>query len=165
MSDQLLRDLKQTKPFANERIAVVVSLMRTTDILTRPMDEVLRPAELSGTAYNVLRILRGAGADGLPCREIGARLVTREPDVTRLLDRLERRGLLTRARDSADRRVVTIRITEAGVRLVDDLDLDRRGFDALAPFFAGLSQADITTLLGLLERLREAQETSPRTAP
>jgi MarR family transcriptional regulator, organic hydroperoxide resistance regulator len=165
MSDRLLRDLKQTKPFANERIAVLVSLLRTTDLVSRPLEELLRPAELSHTTYNVLRILRGAGSQGLPCREIGARLVTREPDVTRLLDRLERRGLLTRSRDSSDRRVVTIRITEAGMALLDELDMDRRGYDALAPFFSGLSPADIDTLLRLLERLREAGEQPTRTTP
>ena len=165
MSDQLLADLKQTKPFANERIAVLLSLLRTTDLISRPLEELLRPAELSHTTYNVLRILCGAGATGLPCREIGARLVTREPDVTRLLDRLEKRQLLTRSRDAGDRRVVTIRITEAGIRLLDELDMDRRGYAALAPFFVGLSPADIDTLLRLLERLREVQESSPRTTP
>jgi DNA-binding MarR family transcriptional regulator len=165
MSDGLLRDLKQTKPFANERIAVLLSLLRTGDLMSRPLEELLRPAELSHTTYNVLRILRGAGATGLPCREIGARLVTREPDVTRLLDRLERRGLLTRSRDAADRRVVTIRISDAGMTLLDDLDMDRRGYDALAPFFVGLTQADITTLLRLLDRLREVEESATRNAP
>jgi DNA-binding MarR family transcriptional regulator len=163
MSDRLLADLKQNKPFANERIAVFVSLLRTTDLLARAMDDLLKPSGLSQTTYNVLRILRGAGAAGLPCREIGARLVTREPDVTRLLDRLERRGLVTRARDHDDRRVVTIRATPEGIALVDGLDLDARGYAALAPFFAGLSPDDITTLIALLERLRPVDGLVPRT--
>jgi DNA-binding MarR family transcriptional regulator len=155
-SNQLQRDLRQSRPFANERIEVLVSLLRTAGLLARPIDDLLRPADLSHATYNVLRILRGAGAGGLPCREIGPRLVTREPDVTRLLDRLEKRGLISRARDATDRRVVTIRITTAGLAQLDQLDLDRRGYEALAPAFAALSAEDITTLLTLLERLRSS---------
>ena len=77
---------------------------------------------LSHTQYNVLRILRGAGEQGLCCREVAERMITRDPDITRLLDRLERRGLLARSRDSQDRRVITVRITAAGQKLLKDLD-------------------------------------------
>ena len=77
---------------------------------------------LSGSQYNILRILRGAGEDGLPCSEISERLVSRDPDVTRLLDRMEKRGLVVRGRWSADRRVVTARITKEGMELANRLD-------------------------------------------
>ncbi|MGH7405585.1 MAG: MarR family transcriptional regulator, partial [Candidatus Methylomirabilales bacterium] len=72
--------------------------------------------------YNVLRILRGAGPDGLACREVCERMITRDPDVTRLVDRLEARGLIARERDRRDRRVVMVRITEGGLRLLRRLD-------------------------------------------
>jgi len=84
--------------------------------------EVLKTADLSATQYNVLRILRGAVPDGLACGEISERMVTRDPDITRLLDRLEKRGLVARSREKADRRVVTARIADAGLELLKKLD-------------------------------------------
>src|SRR4029077_13765310 len=86
------------------------------------MAEWLKPHGLSPTQYNALRILRGAGVDGLPCTEVGARMISRDPDVTRLVDRLERRGLVTRSRGAKDRRVVRASITPAGLELLKRLD-------------------------------------------
>jgi len=94
-----------------------VSLLRTADLLTRGVEQVMRQHEVSPTQYNVLRILRGTLA-GLPCSEIGNRMITRDPDITRLVDRLEKRGLVSRGRDSRDRRVVLARITAKGLRLL-----------------------------------------------
>jgi DNA-binding MarR family transcriptional regulator len=82
---------------------------------------VLKTEDLSGTQYNVLRILRGA-PDGLACGEIAGRMITRDPDVTRLLDRLEKRGLISRCRETKDRRTVMTRITPAGLRSLANLD-------------------------------------------
>lgn len=101
--------------------AAFLDLLRTADMLTRGAIEVLKAEDLSTTQYNVLRILRGA-PQGLPCGEIAGRMITRDPDVTRLLDRMEKRGLISRARDSRDRRMVLARITPEGLRLVDRLD-------------------------------------------
>lgn len=101
---------------------VFVSLMRTADALARGAEAVLKPYNLSGTQYNVLRILRGAGETGLACREVGCRLISRDPDITRLLDRMETRGWIARARQAQDRRVVKTRITPEGLRLLDELD-------------------------------------------
>src|SRR5882757_2818909 len=84
--------------------------------------DLLKPYGLSPTQYNVLRILRGAGKDGLSCKDVGARLLARDPDITRLMDRLEKRGLLTRDRDKRDRRVVTHCLTKEGLALVNELD-------------------------------------------
>ncbi len=98
-----------------------VSLARTADLLARKIEKVLRAADISPTQYNVLRILRGS-PDGLPCREIGERMITRDPDITRLLDRLEKRDWIVRRRDTKDRRVVTARITPEGLRLLSALD-------------------------------------------
>lgn len=101
---------------------VYLELLRTTDILTRGVANVLKTAQLSSTQYNVLRILRGA-PDGLPCGEIANRMITRDPDITRLLDRLEKRGLISRWRESQDRRMVLARITADGLRALAHLDV------------------------------------------
>jgi DNA-binding MarR family transcriptional regulator len=98
-----------------------LDLMRTTDILSRGLVRVLKTEDLSPTQYNVLRILRGA-PEGLPCGEIADRMITRDPDITRLLDRLEKRALISRCRESKDRRMVMARITPEGLKLLDRLD-------------------------------------------
>lgn len=98
-----------------------LDLLRTADVLTRGAIGVLKAEDLSPSQYNVLRILRGS-PEGLPCGEIGSRLITRDPDVTRLLDRMEKRGFISRARESRDRRLVFARLTPAGLKLVDRLD-------------------------------------------
>jgi DNA-binding MarR family transcriptional regulator len=137
-----------------------LAVMRTADALMGDLAELLKPHGISPTQYNALRILRGAGAGccdgghadpaakGIACREIGGRMITRDPDMTRLLDRLETRGLIARARDSADRRVVTSRITAQGLELLAGLDqpvldLHRRQLGHLAP----RKLAELTELL------------------
>ncbi len=110
---------KKPLPLEDE---VFVRLLRTTDALLREVEQVLKPAGLSHAQYNVLRILRGAGPEGLACREIGCRMITRDPDITRLVDRLEARGLVSRERERADRRVVRTRITAEGLRILKELD-------------------------------------------
>jgi DNA-binding MarR family transcriptional regulator len=106
---------------AHPEEAAFLDLLRTTDLLSRGLMEVLKSAELSPTQYNVLRILRGA-PEGLPCGEIAARMITRDPDITRLLDRMEKRGLISRCRETKDRRMVMGRITPAGLDLLGRLD-------------------------------------------
>lgn len=101
--------------------AAFLDLLRTTDMLSRGLVRILKTEDVSATQYNVLRILRGSPA-GLPCGEIGNRMITRDPDVTRLLDRLEKRGLISRCREPEDRRTVMARITPDGLRLLDRLD-------------------------------------------
>jgi len=101
--------------------AAFLDLVRTADMLSRGAAEVFKVEDLSPSQYNVLRILRGA-PEGLPCGEIASRLITRDPDVTRLLDRMEKRSLISRARESRDRRMVLARLTPAGLKLVDRLD-------------------------------------------
>ncbi len=96
-------------------------MMRTCDLLSRGPAQVLKTEELSATQYNVLRILRGA-PQGLPCGEIANRMVTRDPDITRLLDRLEKRELISRSRETKDRRMVMAQITPAGLKLLAGLD-------------------------------------------
>ena len=98
-----------------------LDLLCTTDILSRHPAQVLKTEDLSPMQYNVLRILRGA-PEGLPCGEIGNRMITRDPDITRLLDRLEKRGLVSRCRGTKDRRRVLTRITPEGLKLLARLD-------------------------------------------
>jgi DNA-binding MarR family transcriptional regulator len=101
--------------------AAFLDLLRTTDMLSRGPAQILKTEDLSATQYNVLRILRGA-PEGLACGEIASRMITRDPDVTRLLDRLEKRGLISRSRETRDRRTVVARITPDGLKVLARLD-------------------------------------------
>jgi len=101
--------------------ATFLELVRTTDMLSRGLVKVLKSKDLSATQYNVLRILRGA-PEGLACGEIASRMITRDPDITRLLDRLEKRALISRCRETKDRRMVMARITPEGLKLLTQLD-------------------------------------------
>ena len=114
------RHSEKTRIGSPEEIAFL-ELLRTCDLLSRRLASVLKKADLSPNQYNVLRILRGA-PEGLACGEIAGRMITRDPDVTRLLDRLEKRGLIARCRESKDRRMVLTRITEEGLRALAELD-------------------------------------------
>ena len=98
-----------------------LELLHTTDMLSRGVVRVLKAEGVSATQYNVLRILRGA-PEGLPCGEIASRMITRDPDITRVLDRLESHGLITRSREVRDRRTVVARITPGGLKLLARLD-------------------------------------------
>lgn len=108
------------RPECREEI-VFLELLRTTDMLTRGLVTLLKNEDLSSNQYNVLRILRGS-PDGLPCGEIASRMITRDPDITRLLDRLEKRDLISRCRETKDRRMVMARITKDGLNLLGRLD-------------------------------------------
>lgn len=125
------------KPAACPEEAVFVDLIRTADILTRGPAEILKQHQLSSNQYNVLRILRGA-PEGLLCGEIGDRMISRDPDITRLLDRLEKRGLIGRCREDPDRRKILVRITPAGLALLASLhrpvcEMHRRQLGHLSP--------------------------------
>ena len=117
-------DLKP-KPGSSPEEVTYLEMLRTMEALSHRFAQVLKTEDLSSTQYNVLRILRGA-SEGLPCGEIGNRMVTRDSDITRLLDRLERRALITRCRESKDRRTVWTRITPSGLELLARLDKPMR---------------------------------------
>ncbi len=116
MPSTLQAELKQTRPFPSRASEAFVSILRTAAVLEHQLGEALRPFGLTPTQHNVLRILRGAGAEGLCGREIAERMVARVPDVPRMLDRLEALRLTARKRDPADRRHVTATITPKGSR-------------------------------------------------
>jgi len=122
MTGRVRQEIKQRKPFQRIEDEAFVNLLRTGDALMQGVAATLKPTGLSPTQYNILRILRGAEPDGLACREIGERMITRDPDITRLLDRLEERLLVTRARGTEDRRVILTRITGEGLRILAPLD-------------------------------------------
>src|SRR6266849_4791387 len=118
----LQAELKQKVPFRSREAEAYLSLLRTADALQSQVEAKLKEFGLTGTQYNALRILRGAGAEGLPCSEIGERMITRDPDITRLLDRLQKRGLVDRSRGKQDRRVIYGKITPAGLKLLREMD-------------------------------------------
>jgi DNA-binding MarR family transcriptional regulator len=115
-----------------------VAFLRIADTFGAQAEQVIKTAGLTAAQYNVLRILRGAGRAGLACREIGERMISRDPDITRLLDRMEKRNLITRERQSDDRRVVKTFVTPEGLEVLKTLDrpvsaLHKRQFQGIAP--------------------------------
>lgn len=122
VTTRLQKELKQTKPFASREEEVYLNIQLTAERLWWGINETIKQADLTPTQYNVLRILRGAGKAGASCSEISERLVTKDSDITRLLDRLEARGLISREREAKDRRRLIARITEDGMQLLAGLD-------------------------------------------
>jgi DNA-binding MarR family transcriptional regulator len=122
MVGRIQAELKQTKPLGSLEEEAYLNVQRTANALAQRIAELLRSHDLTPAQYNVLRILRGAGHDGLNASDIGGRMISRDPDVTRLVDRLEKRGLVERWRCSEDRRVVWTRLAPAGRELIDPLD-------------------------------------------
>ncbi len=135
MSSRLQAEIKQTKPFPSRSSEALLSVLRTAARLEHHLNEALRPCGITALQYNVLRILRGAGPSGWCGREISERLVSKVPDVSRLLDRMESMQLIRRERDATDRRHVTARITSKGLRVLEEatstLEPTDRRFDHL----------------------------------
>ncbi|MGB9073063.1 MAG: MarR family transcriptional regulator [Terriglobales bacterium] len=152
MARGLQVELKQKAPFTSREQEAYLSLLRTADALQSSMEARLKEFGLTGTQYNALRILRGAGAEGLPCSEVGERMITRDPDITRLLDRMQKRGLVERARGKRDRRVVYGKIAAAGLKLLRELDepIEKHGREMLKH----VGQAKLKQLVDLLELVR-----------
>ena len=148
-------EIRQKKPFTSPQHEALLNVVRTASALNNAMEELLRPYGISGTQYNVLRILRGAEPDGLCRNELRDRMLTRMPDVTRLLDRMEEAGLVERARSAEDRRLVSTRITEAGRRLVDSLDAPVSAFHQRR--LGHLTDAQLRSLSELLSLARESE--------
>jgi DNA-binding MarR family transcriptional regulator len=145
------QEIHQTKPFATIEEELLVSLLRTTDVLRERFEQAVRPFDLSLTQYNVLRILRGAEPKGRTCGEIGERMIAREPDVTRLLMRMEKAGLIRRTRNGQDRRVVMTRITSGGLKLLDEMEPHLREIGGL---LKPIGARKIEKMLRLLDALR-----------
>lgn len=149
----LRSELRQGRPFKSTEHEAFLSVLRTAAVLSDELEQILKPEKVSLAQYNVLRILRGAEPHGLCRNEVRDRMLTRMPDMTRLLDRLERAGLVTRARSDADRRLVSTRITDLALQVLERVE------DAVVEEhqrrFGHLSKADLRRLIGVLERVRE----------
>ena len=152
MRGKLAEEIKQTRPFGSLEEEAILNIRRTASVLDQIVAEALRPSGLSNTQYNVLRILRGAGSKGLACQEIAERMVTRDPDITRLVDRLEARKLFERTRSREDRRVVVVRITPAGSKLLSSLDSKVESLPQRA--LGHLGRKRLRLLIALLELAR-----------
>jgi len=146
-------EVRQVKPFASREDEVYVSIVRTAASLMRRETELLKGYDLTPPQYNVLRILRGAGRGGLICREIGERMVTYDPDVTKLLDRLETRSLVTRERQQQDRRVIVVHISKEGLKLLKEID--RPILTLTGKLLGHLGSKRLAALNELLEAARE----------
>jgi DNA-binding MarR family transcriptional regulator len=156
MSPTLQEDLRQTKPFGSLQQEAYLSVVRTTSALTDRVEDLLKPYGISATQYNVLRILRGAGQGGLCRNELRDRMLTRMPDMTRLLDRMEEAGLVTRSREQEDRRMVLTQITARGKELLGELD--RPMTELHRDQLAALTKDQLRTLIDLLTAIREGNE-------
>ena len=148
----LQKEIRQSKPFRSRGHEALLGLLRTASLLRQGVARTVEPHGITPQQYNVLRILRGAGEEALPTLEIADRLIEPCPGVTRLLDRLEARGLASRRRCPEDRRQVLCRITEAGLALLDET---RPEIDAMeASALDVLEPAELDQLIGLLDRIR-----------
>lgn len=153
MSPSLQQDLRQTKPFTSLQAEAYLSVVRTSSALMDMVEYLLKPYGISATQYNVLRILRGAGEGGLCRNELRDRMLTRMPDMTRLLDRMEEAGLVTRSRERDDRRMVLTQITARGRELLSQLD--RPMNDLHRKQLAQLDEGQLRSLIDLLTLVRE----------
>jgi DNA-binding MarR family transcriptional regulator len=150
---RLQKEIQQSKPFVSARIEAYLALQRTTDLASRPVEKVFSRWGLTPEQYNVLRILRGAEPKGLPTLEIGRRMITRASNVTRIIDRLESKKLVDRKRETQDRRVVRIRISGEGLRLLSEMQDSVS--EASEVSIAGLTEPEAQRLVNLLEKIRE----------
>lgn len=156
MTKTIAKSIRLTRPFRSLQEKVLISMLRTTDKITRVPREVLRRHSLSIQQYNVMRILRGAGRSGLQTYQVVERMVTRAPNITRLVDKLEHKGYIRRARSRKDMRVINLSITSRGRQILRELDkpMDRASLLAVT----GLTTAEQRGLVKLLDKLRAPHE-------
>jgi DNA-binding MarR family transcriptional regulator len=157
MPEGIYSEIQQTKPFASPEQAAFITILRTAECVQAKNADFLKKFDLSPTQYNALRILRGAGKQGLPCSEVGGRMINRDPDITRLLNRLEKRGLVKRNRSENDHRVILARITAAGQALLRKLDRPVEQF--LEKLLGHLGQKKLLDLVELLDGARNPPTT------
>lgn len=153
MVSKLKSEIKQTADFVSLEEEANLNIVRTAEHLGSRIADLFKGFGLTATQYNALRILRGARPGGLACGEIGERMFTKESDITRLLDRLETRGLITRKRPANNRRTVITKITADGESLLAELDVPVVEFNRTAA--SRLGRDELETLIGLLEKLRD----------
>jgi len=155
MPHTLRDEIQQKRPFASRMEETSLNIVRTAAVLTDSFDQMVRPWGLTSAQYNVLRILRGAEPKGLCRNDVRDRMLTRAPDMTRLLDRMEEAGIVARTRDIEDRRMVTARITSTGLGTLAELDSAVAGHHRR--HLGHLSEAQLEKLIELLTLIREAE--------
>lgn len=148
----IAEELRQTRPFRSLGQEAFLALLRTTDVAKKRFSDLFAAHGVTFQQYNVLRILRGAGDAGLPTLEVGERMIERTPGVTRIVDRLEKKGWVSRDRGVEDRRRVWCRITDSGLELLERLDDPVDATDAA--IFSALEEGDLELLVRLLDILR-----------
>ena len=149
----LQSEIRQTRPFRSKGHEATLAILRTADLIRRRLTGVIEPHGVTMQQYNVLRILRGAGDGPLPTLEIADRMIEQTPGITRLLDRLEAKGLVVRERCPHDRRLVHCRITPDGLELLERMD--HAVHDADDDVVSMLSVEEMDQLTGMLDRVRE----------
>jgi len=149
------REIRQRKPFRSRRQEGLIALLRTADLLRRAGARMFEPHGLTSQQYNVLRILRGAGPDGLPTLDVAERMIEQSPGVTRLMDRLEAKKLVRRERCPHDRRQVLGYITPAGRKLLETLEEPVKQLDEA--LLGPLSAVDVDRLIRILDAIRAAR--------
>ena len=157
MSDEISmiqREIKQRRPFRSKAQEAMVAIRRTANVVYRATARVIEPYGITDQQYNVLRILRGAHPDSLPTLEIGERMIEQQPGVTRLLDRLEAKGLVRRERSTEDRRIVHCWISDAGLELLASMDDAVDQADEV--LVRKLTEEEQRQLISLLDRIRAA---------
>ena len=147
----LSAEIAQARPFSSLQREAAATLLRTGDVLRHAVECALRPWAVSPEQYNVLRILRGADAEGLPTLEIAERMLARSPNITRLIDKMTTSGLAERRPMPGDRRVVRVLATARGRKLLEDLD---GAIDEMLSKLAPLPSARLKTLVKLLDEVR-----------
>jgi len=145
-------EIAQEPPFSSAEEEALLNVMRTSDCLHRAFHRNTRNWGITSTQYNVLRILRGAQPDGLTCSAIGARMITAEPDITRLLSRLKALKFVRQQRDKRDRRVVWTQISESGLELLKEMDPVIQGLPG--ELLGHLEKGEVAELIRLLELAR-----------
>lgn len=148
----LREEIQQTRPFTSPAQEALLGLLRTADMAKRRFVALFDPEGVTFQQYNVLRILRGAGAEGLPTLEIGDRMIERTPGVTRIVDRLETKGWVARERCTQDRRRVWCRITRKGLDLLARLDEPVKMADQ--QLFAGFGDDEMASFIRIMDELR-----------
>jgi DNA-binding MarR family transcriptional regulator len=155
MSTTLRDEIKQNKPFESLEQEAQLNIIRTGSLLLDEVEQFLKPYGVTATQYNVLRILRGAEPVGLCRNELRERMLTRMPDVTRLLDRMEEVGLVSRTREEEDRRMVRTKVTLAGLEILSAVDEVTQQEHKRR--FRGLDATQLQTLIDLLTLVRQTK--------
>lgn len=163
MVRKLQQEIKQSRPFATLEEEAMLNLARTADRLQSCFRQMLKPHGLTPAQYNALRILRGAGPDGMTCSELGGRMISADPDITRLLDRMKKQNLVRRHRDQDDRRVSYTGITPAGLQKLKRLD--PLVLENVQGQLKHMSQERLSFLIDLLEEARQSADCLPDNAP